>query len=1093
MSVSAMSQMTFDGADVVSTKHIQDEAQLGETVFDAVTSELTWLFVGFLAIQFLIYLGVLPKMNLFSVLSPAAKVKVIPDKRKAALKAVSAAASSGQTKDVLEVWNSERSRGAFPLDVLKEFAQALAASAPERLVSELTEHLASQAGAYQQPMAMNALVEVVSQSARPAELAESLVATAKAQPNSRTREILIEAFAAAGNEARVLAELKEEATARGLALATRGFLKSGKLDPALATFVTALDRDMAIPPRVVGDLFKVAHAKGPQMVQRVLEKLGGREVEVPTECLAALLHDCLKRDDVSLARQLEALALKQESAKHYSVFEPLLKLHAKVGGTRAVELFEEMQGAGLFASEGLCGNLLAKCGETQNLKFAEAIVEYLRGRKMLSLSIFKTLMKVYATCGRYGEACDLYERVLAEGFEPDQVMYGCLVKFAVKCNRYDLSQLLFRKCKSGDIQNYMWLIRAAGQDGNVDRALELLREVEASQQVVPDVAIYNATMDVCVTNGRVEDARKLLEEISRKGAANLITYNTIMKGYCSKGDCGRARNVFREMEAASLKPDSASFNCLLGAMVSAGNFADAWKLFDEMSRKGVAIDHYTVSIMMKVAKRARNPKDAQRALAVLDQARGVRVCEDDVLFNTVLDALISRHDMARLTKVLDEFSASSVKPSVHTYGLLIKAYSMLKKPTRCWDLWREMVETRSIIPNTITLSCMLDAIVCSRQVDRAVSLFEEFKGRVPPNTVMYATLIKGFASAGEADRAMEMYHQLCADGLQMNLVAFTSLIDAHARVGRMKEARELLKRMEEDGCEPNVITFSAIVKGYCMEGNLDEAFAVFEAMLTRGLTADTVIFNTLLDGCVRHSGFQLADALLAKMEEYSVEPSNFTMSIIVKMWGKRRQLDKALEVVRRNAKDGCRSLDSQVGCCLLSACFLNQAPDRALEAFAEMKRWAAHAKPDASTYSTLITGLARKELARQAAEVAFEACEAGALQQPLGDESLQLLFRALQRQGLAEELGEPLAAKLRAAGMHVPGLSMRDGPHGGESHYRRAPAPAEATSAEKAVLSAAAAGSLTGGLRSSNGAAPRTCKAEPQDWMAARRALGAQR
>mmetsp|Transcript_1799 Transcript_1799/g.4376 ORF Transcript_1799/g.4376 Transcript_1799/m.4376 type:complete len:482 (+) Transcript_1799:2-1447(+) len=427
---------------------------------------------------------------------------------------------------------------------------------------------------------------------------------------------------------------------------------------------------------------------------------------------------------------------------------------------------------------------------------------------------------------------------------------------------------------------------------------------------------------------------------------------------------------------------------------------------------------------MKAAKKARNPMDASRALAVLERAHGVKVCEDEVVLNTVLDACIHRHDTQRLRWVVEEFSSSSMKPSVHTYGLLIKAFSTLKQLPRCWKVWKEMVQTREIVPSSITLSCMLDALICAREVDKAVALLREWKGKVAPNTVMYSTLIKGCAAAGDADRAMDIYREVRADGLEMNLVAFTSLIDAHARVGKMDQAKKLFDQMEQEGCEPNVITFSALVKGHCMAGDVDEALSLFRSMLRRGLSADTVIFNTLLDGCVRHARFELADELLGDMAKYAVIPSKFTLSIIVKMWGKRQQVDKAFEAVHASIKEGHRCSDAQVGTCLISVCLHNNMVDRAVRVLEEMKTWRGCDGPDESSYSMLITGLARRGDCRRAVKVAHEACEAAAAPssnvKPLSEECVRSLFAALQRQGLAEELGSPLAEQLRAAQMQVP-------------------------------------------------------------------------
>ena len=54
---------------------------------------------------------------------------------------------------------------------------------------------------------------------------------------------------------------------------------------------------------------------------------------------------------------------------------------------------------------------------------------------------------------------------------------------------------------------------------------------------------------------------------------------------------------------------------------------------------------------------------------------------------------------------------SGVRPSVRTYGLLIKACSLLKRAVRCLAFWREMVEEKGLLPNDVTLGCMIDPSV----------------------------------------------------------------------------------------------------------------------------------------------------------------------------------------------------------------------------------------------------------------------------------------------------------------------------------------------------------------------------------------------
>merc|ERR1719476_1169539 len=145
-----------------------------------------------------------------------------------------------------------------------------------------------------------------------------------------------------------------------------------------------------------------------------------------------------------------------------------------------------------------------------------------------------------------------------------------------------------------------------------------------------------------------------------------------------------------------------------------------------------------------------------------------------------------------------------------------------------------MTELRGMPPNDLVLGCMLDALVSNGCVDEAVALFNRWKASVPPNIVMYSTLIKGFAGSQQAARALEMWREMRAAGMILNTVTYNVLIDAQARVGAMEDVQVLLDHMEKENVAPDIVTFSTIAKGYCNRGDLDRAFAVFKKMQSKG-------------------------------------------------------------------------------------------------------------------------------------------------------------------------------------------------------------------------------------------------------------------
>jgi pentatricopeptide repeat protein len=448
----------------------------------------------------------------------------------------------------------------------------------------------------------------------------------------------------------------------------------------------------------------------------------------------------------------------------------------------------------------------------------------------------------------------------------------------------------------------------------------------------------------------------LIEEMRSLHELDVITYNTLLKGYCQRGDLAGAKRVFQEMIQCGHKPNDISFNCLLNTAVCAGSSSEMWTIIEQMEENGLEVDNFTVSIMMKSIRRCTDSKDVSRVLSLMDD-RMVDICCDEVLLNTVLETCTRHGDIERLEKVFNQMKLLNVKPSVHTYASVIKACSALKRVDRCWQLWTEMVDERGLQPNDLVLGCMLDALVRNDDVDVAISLMRKWSGTVPPNTIIYSTLIKGLANRKHSKRAMELWEEMCESKTPINTVVYNTLIDAQSRVGAMGEVARLIERMEIDGCEADVITYSTIVKGHCVKGDLDSAFSVFRSMKQKHMAINSIIYNTVLDGCTRQGRTDLVDELLLDMDTHNIAASNFTLSILVKMYGRSKRLARAFEVFEVLPKKHGFVVNTQVKTCLMCACLNNDEAEKAFQIFDDIKASAGGA--DAKAYGALISGTVR--------------------------------------------------------------------------------------------------------------------------------------
>ncbi|KAF4657935.1 hypothetical protein FOL47_008239 [Perkinsus chesapeaki] len=284
-------------------------------------------------------------------------------------------------------------------------------------------------------------------------------------------------------------------------------------------------------------------------------------------------------------------------------------------------------------------------------------------------------------------------------------------------------------------------------------------------------------------------------------------------------------------------------------------------------------------------------------------------------------------------------------------------------------------------PNEITLGCMTDALVSNRLVEEAEQLVGEWKELIPPNTVIYSTLIHGWAKQNDANRARSIFALMREENVLCNAVTFNCLIHACVRVGDMQGALELLDAMKlqaasataptDDGggindnnsngdpsCEqgsdntagrggggglmvplPDKFTYSTIIKGYCARGEMEQSLQMFDTMLNDGLQPDLVIYNTLLDGCVKRRYHGTCERLLDDMTNYwKIQPNSYTLSILIKHYGRQGDLERAFKLVEElPAKHGFEA-NAHVWTCLISACITHGEMETAQAIFDVMRK-----------------------------------------------------------------------------------------------------------------------------------------------------------
>jgi pentatricopeptide repeat protein len=841
-------------------------------------------------------------------------------------------------------------------------------------------------------------------------------------------EAMLEAYAAAGHPDKLSVRLETTRSEGGI-LTSRchnGIIR-GLLRRRLATEALYYAKDMLksghpIPKSTSLELYKLFAKLG-----RIPELLENCPPEVaPTVEASKFLFDaCFHRKDTDLALRLDGLFRESNVPLAPEALTAFLRLLAGAGDSRALPVWRQLLQSGIRLSEELCAAVLVSCAEAKFESLALQVEEHLRATARMSAAAYTALMKLYASSGMHTKGCDLYDSLVSDGVEPDQAMCQYLINFALTSKRTNLAKKLSERLPKLNIHTCMKLLRVSAQERDVPWAFSLF-EKAVSTGAAADTCLYNALLDVCSAAGAMTRARGLLAEMTRQGKTDVISYNTILKGLALQGDVRGAQGLLVEMEDAGFMPNDISYNVLINMAVSCGKITDAWATIDKMVNAGVHVDQYTVSTMLKACR--KSSYHVRRVFALIDQS-GMDISVDEVLLNTVLEACVCYQEKTRMETILRQVRAGHQSLSAHTYGLLIRAYSALGHLEHCREMWEEMVETRQLAPTQVALGCILDALVTHGKPDEAAALMNQWRCRVPPNLVMYSTLIKGFAKHANAERTRHLLEAMRIDGVQKTTMIYNAVIDVHARIGKIGDVLKLVDQMREDQCEIDDFTRSLIAKCLCAKGELKQAAKFYDRLRTGpGNTGNTIVFNTLLDGCVRQNDFEAADELLTRIN--SVDVSNVTLGTIVKLWGRRRLLDKAFDDVEILAKRHRITVNTAVKNCLLSACVLNGDADRAIGVFAELQNQDGGA--GAKAYGQIISALARAnrfELAVALTEEGYGLSRrrVGFAASEMEPSVLACLTKALSKAGLMASLGVPLLMKLQTAGIQPSDVSLDAG------------------------------------------------------------------
>jgi len=297
-------------------------------------------------------------------------------------------------------------------------------------------------------------------------------------------------------------------------------------------------------------------------------------------------------------------------------------------GIALVEKFIEMQPKDI--DEVLFNALLDTCCRLKDLNRLEANVARMRTLNINASPVtLGILVKVYGQAGDLQKVLKVWNEMGQQRENANAVTYGCMIDACVKCGHLDKAVEIFQGMKAaGKHKNtilYTTLIKGYGQEKDLENALRHFREMP-TEGVPYNTITYNSILDACVKCGDLPTAEGLLREMTSPDSPlepDLITFSTLLKGYCHVGELDKALQVAEAIKARGLRCDELVYNTLMDGCVKANDLTAGIGLFEEMMQSGMRPSTITHSILARLHQRAGYEEDVSERILQLYQHHGV--------------------------------------------------------------------------------------------------------------------------------------------------------------------------------------------------------------------------------------------------------------------------------------------------------------------------------------------------------------------------------------------------------------------------------------------------------------------------------------
>ncbi|XP_018483210.2 putative pentatricopeptide repeat-containing protein At5g36300 [Raphanus sativus] len=406
---------------------------------------------------------------------------------------------------------------------------------------------------------------------------------------------------------------------------------------------------------------------------------------------------CKKRGGIeeamSLLAELDSLGSHPEPLSYVTLIETLSDLGRTL---EADALFQEAIRFGLHGSyplrlyNALLGGYLRK----GQLEFALRVLDRMELENVdKNQETCEILLNYYVTAGRLEESWRVVNEMKRRKFPLTSFVYGRIIRIYRDNGMWKKALGIVEEISEiglpMDVVLYNSIIDTFGKYGELDEALQVLRKMQGSNDLKPDISTWSSLIRWHCHHGAVDKALELFTMMQDQGL--YPDPRMFVKLITLLGEKGSWDMISKSFESIKCKEERRDTRAMYAALVEIvgqfGSFQDPEELVGKLKSEGVAP---SVNMFCTLANAYAQQGLCNQTVKVLKMMEKEGTEPNLIMLNVLINAFGNAGKHMEALSIYHHIKESGFTPDVVTYSTLMKAFTRAKKYEKVPEIFREM-------------------------------------------------------------------------------------------------------------------------------------------------------------------------------------------------------------------------------------------------------------------------------------------------------------------------------------------------------------------------------------------------------------------